>query len=97
MSESGQPLSKLADKYTKYHHIPETNFKVADKVSAIARITEAFSDSKQDQLDGLTVWFEDAWLNIRPSNTEPILRLNAEANSQQRLDSLVAKVTALIT
>jgi phosphomannomutase len=97
ISNSKQPLSKLASAYNKYHHIQETNVEVSDKEATISKIATAFESQKQDRLDGLTVWFDDAWFNVRPSNTEPILRLNAEAKSKNRLDSLVAKVTALLS
>ncbi len=97
LSESKKPLSVLAAEFTKYHHITETNFEVEDKQTIIDAVAKEFSSQKQDTLDGLTVWLDNAWLNIRPSNTEPILRLNAEAKSKQELDSLVAKVTAIIT
>ena len=62
----------------------------------ITRISELFKDNKQDMLDGLTVWFDDAWINIRPSNTEPILRLNIEAKTKDKLNQLVDKVTTHI-
>lgn len=96
LSESGKTLSELAREYTKYFHIDETNFEVADKQAAMDKVAETLADSEQDTLDGLTVWFSDAWVNVRPSNTEPILRLNAEAKTQDRLNLLVAKVTAII-
>lgn len=96
ISDSKQPLSKLASAYNKYHHIQETNVTVSDKRAVIEVIAKEFQAQKQDRLDGLTVWFDDAWFNVRPSNTEPILRLNAEAKSKDRLNSLVAKVTALL-
>lgn len=97
LSDSGKKLSELADVFRKYHHITETNFEVHDKAAVIANVKAAFKDTKQDELDGLTIWLENAWCNIRPSNTEPILRLNAEAKTAADLDSLVAKVTAIIT
>jgi phosphomannomutase len=97
LSDSGQKLSGLAKRFRKYHHIPETNFEVKDKSAVLVALGKTFADQKQDQLDGLTIWFKDAWCNIRPSNTEPILRLNAEARSQGRLDKLVAQITQVIT
>ncbi|MBP7807138.1 phosphomannomutase/phosphoglucomutase [Candidatus Saccharibacteria bacterium] len=97
LSDSGKKLSELADEFRKYHHITETNFTVEDKEKVIAAIKATFADAKQDELDGLTVWLDNAWCNIRPSNTESILRLNAEAKDQATLDNLVAKVTAVIT
>jgi phosphomannomutase len=94
---SGKSLSAIREEYTLYAAIPETNFLVEDKDGAIKRIEEAFPDTKPDNLDGITLDFGDgSWLNVRPSNTESILRLNAEANSQPELDKLVTKVTDLI-
>lgn len=94
---SGMKLSEIREKYTHYAAIPETNFEVEDKAAAIARIKEAFADKKQDTLDGVSVFMEDgSWINVRPSNTEPVLRLNAETHSQEELDTLVNKVVAII-
>lgn len=90
-------LSQIREEYTHYHAIPETNFEVADKAAAISRLQKAFKDGEQSTLDGVTISFTDkSWINVRPSNTEPVLRLNAEAKSQERLDELVAKVIDLI-
>ncbi|MCA9332271.1 phosphomannomutase/phosphoglucomutase [Candidatus Saccharibacteria bacterium] len=96
ISESGQSVSKIAQNYRKYYHIPETNFEVSDKQAVIDKLSKEFSTKKQDMLDGLTVYTENSWFNVRPSNTEPILRLNAEGKDKESLDSLVAKVTAVI-
>lgn len=91
---SGKKLSELRKQYTRMFAIPETNFVVEDKQAAIKRIVELFKDGGQfDYLDGVTVTLGDgSWVNVRPSNTEPVLRLNAEARSQVTLDKLVAKV-----
>ncbi|MGH7196964.1 MAG: phosphomannomutase/phosphoglucomutase [Candidatus Saccharimonadales bacterium] len=97
LAESGKKLSELADEFrTQYVSIPETNFEVADKDAAIAKILAAFTDGEQDTLDGLTVNYESSWFNVRGSNTEPLLRLNAEARTKEELDDLVANVTAVI-
>lgn len=94
----GKKLSELRTYYTKYPSIPETNFEVADKGAVIATLKQTFASATQDELDGLTVEFGDgSWFNVRPSNTEPVLRLNAEAKTEAQLDQLVAKVTKLIT
>ena len=70
---------------------------VDDKDAAIKRISVAFKDNEQDTLDGVTINFADkSWINVRPSNTESVLRLNAEAMTQPELDALVTKVTQLI-
>lgn len=94
---SGKKLSELRDHYTRYATLPETNFNVDDKQAAIDKIGAAFPDAKKDTLDGLTVEVDDQhWFNVRPSNTEPVLRLNAEAPDQAQLDELVSKVKSLL-
>jgi phosphomannomutase len=94
---SGQKLSAIRQKYTRYASIPETNITVSDKEAALQHLAETFKDKSQDTLDGLTVTLNETnWFNVRPSNTEPVLRLNAEAKTQAELDTLVAKVTGLI-
>lgn len=93
----GKKLSEIREEYTHYAAIPETNFEVSDKDAAIQRIAETFKDAEQSTLDGISVFFPDkSWINVRPSNTEPLLRLNAEAKTQAGLDELVAKVKQLI-
>lgn len=98
LSLSGKTLSELAAPYRQaYVQLPETNFEVADKDAVLAKLTESFQDAKTDTLDGLTAQYDTAWFNVRPSNTEPLLRLNAEAKTKQELDDLVNKVTGIIT
>ena len=96
LSQSKKPLSLLHKQYNRYHHIPETNFTVTDKQAVLEALTQKFGTQKQDTLDGLTIWFDDAWCNVRASNTEPILRLNAEAKSKTRLNELVNQITKII-
>ena len=98
LSDSGKKLSALVAPYRKaYVQINETNFEVANKIATLQRLEEAFNGNKIDWLDGLTVNFKDAWFNVRASNTEPLLRLNAEAKTSAELNILVKKVTDLIT
>ena len=95
---SGKKLSALRKQYTAFAAIPETNFTVEDKAGALERLSKAYAGKPQDTLDGLTVDLGNgAWFNVRPSNTEPVMRLNAEAKTKPELDQLVAKVTKLIT
>ncbi|MFZ1484000.1 MAG: hypothetical protein WAS36_03230 [Candidatus Saccharimonadales bacterium] len=95
---SGKKLSELRAQYTRFATIPETNFVVQDKDAAITRLTKLFALEKQSTLDGLTVELADgSWFNVRASNTEPVLRLNAEANHPDALTNLVNKVTSTIT
>jgi len=94
----GKSLSELRKMYTPYCNIPETNFEVADKAGVFERLKQTYPDKDHDELDGLTIEVSDGmWFNVRASNTEPVIRLNAEAKSQGELDQLVAKVTKLIT
>ena len=94
---TGKTLSELRAFYTRYPSINETNFTVNDTVSVLAKIKQAYATDSQDELDGLTVErIDGSWFNVRASNTEPVLRLNAEAKDQVTLNTLVASVTAII-
>jgi phosphomannomutase len=96
ISDSGKKVSELVDEYRLYVMGPEINFEVSDPQGAFARLREAFKDGDQSELDGLTVDYPDKWFNVRASNTEPVMRLNAEAKTQADLDELVAKVKAIL-
>lgn len=98
LSVSGKKLSELARPYREaYLQISETNFEVADKQAIIKKLSETFTNGEQDWLDGLTIRFDDkSWVNVRPSNTEPLIRLNAEAKDQATLDNLVKKAREII-
>jgi phosphomannomutase len=97
LSQSGKTLSELvAPLRAAYLQNPETNFVVTEKDAVIAKLAQSFQDGAQDMLDGLTVNFADSWFNVRPSNTESLLRLNVEAKTREQLDELTAKVRAII-
>jgi phosphomannomutase len=97
LSDSGKKLSELVDEYRRYIMPPEINLHMADDKQAVFdRLKEAFADGKQDELDGLTVWYDDYWFNLRASNTEPVMRLNLEAKTQAQLDDLRAKIQSVI-
>lgn len=96
LADSGMKLSELYDKYDKYPSINETNFVVSDKEAILERIKTDFADGEIDTLDGITVFYPYGWINVRPSNTESILRLNAEANTQEDLDKLVERAKKVI-
>jgi len=96
LSDSGKKLSELVDEYHMYAMGPEVNFEVADTQAVFQRLKAEFADGRQDELDGLTVEYPTMWFNIRASNTEPLMRLNAEAHSQRELDELVTRITKII-
>ena len=97
LSEAGQPLSELRGQYEPYAASGEINFDVGDQQAALQAVEAAFSNGEMDYLDGLTVDLGDRWFNVRPSNTEPKLRLNAEAPDGEAVDELVSEVATIIT
>ena len=96
LSRSGRPLSELLRPYRRYAASGEINTPVEDPQATIELVGEAFRDGRQDRLDGLTVEFDDWWCNVRPSNTEPLLRLNVEARTQELLKAETQEVLAVI-
>lgn len=98
LCEKGQKLSELAAPYRDaYLQIPETNYTVTDKDSILKELEDKFSDNEIDKLDGLTVKLDNnAWFNVRASNTEPLLRLNAEAKTQEELARIVSQASSII-
>ncbi|MDQ3782931.1 MAG: phosphomannomutase/phosphoglucomutase [Actinomycetota bacterium] len=97
MSDDGRPLSQLRERYEPYAQSGEINLVVADAQGAMDQVAAGFPDLTPDRLDGLTLDVGDgSWFNLRPSNTEPLLRLNAEAATTARVDDIVSKVTDLV-
>ena len=90
------PLSELRKPYERYAASGEINTSVGDPDGVIEQVAAHYRDADQDRLDGLTVDLGDWWFNLRPSNTEPLLRLNLEAPDARRCDDHVAEVRALI-
>jgi phosphomannomutase len=97
LTSTGKPLSALVDPLGRYASTGEINLRVRDKQAVIAALGAAFPDGKQDHLDGLTVEYGTWWFNIRPSNTEPVLRLNLEAESRAEAEERKAAVLKAIT
>jgi phosphomannomutase len=97
LSNAGEPLSALRKPFERYAASGELNTKVDDPQAVIERVAGSFAgQGRQNRLDGLTVEFDDWWFNLRPSNTEPLLRLNLEAGTREDCDRRVAEVLALI-
>lgn len=87
VSQQDKPLSEAMRLYReKYSHSGEINSKVADVRAALARIKEKYADANISDLDGLSIEYPDFWFNVRGSNTEPLIRLNLEATSQQLME-----------
>jgi phosphomannomutase len=96
LSKSGVPLSELRRPFERYAASGEINTRVSDPHAVIEQVAAAFPDAHQDRLDGLTVELDDWWFNLRPSNTEPLLRLNVEATDAPTCDARAARVLALL-
>jgi phosphomannomutase len=97
ISKAGVPLSSLRKPFDRYAASGEINTTVSDADAVIERVAAAYPDTTQDRVDGLTVDAGDWWFNLRPSNTEPLLRLNLEARDPEACAAHVAEVQALIT
>jgi phosphomannomutase len=99
LGEQQGPLSGLLSSYTRYVASGEINSEVSDQAGTTARVREAFEGREgvtTDELDGLTVGGDDWWFNLRPSNTEPLLRLNAEASDEQTMRKIRDEVLAIV-
>lgn len=97
LTNSGKKLSELVNEYRHYSMIPEQNFETTKpKEQIFDALAITFPDGKSDTLDGLTIEYPEYWFNLRASNTEPVMRLNAEANTDEALTELVKKVTSII-
>lgn len=99
LGEKEQSLDQLMDEYERYVASGEINSTVADQAAATAAVVEAFSERAQDidNLDGVTIDLgENTWFNVRASNTEPLLRLNVEAPTQEKVEEVVAEVLGII-
>ncbi len=98
LSKSGQPLSELLAPYQRYADSGEINTEVADPAATVAAIADAerAAGAAVDLLDGLTVEHDAWWYNVRPSNTEPLLRLNVEARTPAACAAHAKEVQDLI-
>jgi phosphomannomutase len=99
LAETDRPLSELLAEFSRYVETGEINSTVSDPAAVLAEIEKAYAGRdgvSVDHLDGLTLLHQDWWFNVRPSNTEPLLRLNAEAADRASLDALREDVLAII-
>jgi phosphomannomutase len=96
LSLADQPLSELRRPFERYVDSGEINTRVAHPPAVIERVAAAYRGAQQDRLDGLTVDLGDWWFNLRPSNTEPLLRLNLEADDAVSCEAHTAEVLALV-
>lgn len=93
---SKKPISQLIKPYQQYFHSGEINFKVKNKGAAMNKLKNRYSDGQILEIDGLRVDYDDWWFLVRPSNTEPVLRLVLEAKTKELMEKNKKELTALI-
>jgi phosphomannomutase len=96
LSLANAPLSTVLEPFRRYRASGEINSRVDDQLGTIERIAAGYASGRLDRTDGLTVEFADWWFNVRPSNTEPLLRLNVEARTEELLKDKTEEVLSLI-
>jgi phosphomannomutase len=99
LGSQAKPLSQVLAEYSRYFASGEINSTVADQAATTAQVKAVYADRpgvSTDELDGLTVSAPTWWFNLRPSNTEPLLRLNAEADTQAAMAALRDEVLGLV-
>jgi phosphomannomutase len=95
-SEANRPVSEVIAPIDKRFRSGEVNSRVDDIPGKLNEIRERFKDASVDQLDGITIAYPDWWMNVRPSNTEPLLRLNVEGDSKELMEFHRDEALALI-
>jgi phosphomannomutase len=90
------PLSDLISPLQTYYATGEINIRVKNKDAVFAALEEKYRDARQDHLDGLSIDYDSWWFNLRASNTEPLMRLNLEANEQTTEEERTNDVLSII-
>ncbi|MBN1125717.1 MAG: phosphomannomutase/phosphoglucomutase [Sedimentisphaerales bacterium] len=93
MSETDRTVGELVAPLKRYYATGEVNFEVDNKEAVMRDLVRKYSQGRYDDLDGVTIQFRDWWFNVRPSNTEPLLRLNVEANDPRLLREVFKELT----
>jgi phosphomannomutase len=96
LRQTGKPLSELIKPLQRYSKSPEINFEVADKQGKMDELAKRYSDAEIDYLDGITISYPDWWANVRPSNTEPFLRLVLETRTPEELERRKAELFEIL-
>ena len=92
VDEKDKSLSELIQPLRRYYNSGEINFKVENKQGKMEELARRYSEGQIDYLDGITVGFKEWWFNCRPSNTEPLLRLNIEAKTKELLAEKLTEI-----
>jgi len=98
LAREQKPLDELAMPYRMRSQSGELNYKVADTQKALAGLKSAFADAEKfSEIDGLSIFYKNWWCNIRPSNTEPFLRVNIEAETKEKLTEMKEKIEMILS
>ncbi len=97
MASTGKKLSELVARVCRYAHSGEINFEINDAPRLFDTVTQKYADGKLNTLDGVKISYPDWWFSLRASNTEPLVRLNLEADTQKLMEEKKREVIALIT
>ena len=93
ISEANASISELISPLRRYYNSGEMNFTVENKQAKMDELARRYGDGQIDHLDGVTIGYKEWWFNCRPSNTEPLLRLNVEAKTKELLDGKLSEIT----
>jgi phosphomannomutase len=96
LAEQEGSLSELMAEFSRYAASGEINSRVDDQNAVLEKVAATYADHEVDRLDGLTVTADDWWFNVRPSNTEPLLRLNVEGDDEATMARVRDEVLSLI-
>jgi phosphomannomutase len=96
LNETGKTMSELTADLKRYYHSGEINSEVKDPQKVFSELKNKYNDGKLNELDGVRIDFDDWWFNVRASNTEPKIRLNLEAKSQDLMEEKVKEVLDII-
>jgi len=97
LARTGKPLSELIQPFRTYFSTGEINFEVADKLTILKNIETRYADARTiSHLDGVSIEYDNWWCNVRPSNTENLLRLNLEAKTATLRDEKLAEIKSII-
>jgi len=96
LSIENRPLHEMVKEIDPYFRSGEINSRVSSISEKIKQVSEVFQSGQQNTLDGLTITYDDFWFNLRPSNTEPLLRLNVEARSKETLELKTKQLLKII-
>ncbi|MFH0840786.1 MAG: phosphomannomutase/phosphoglucomutase [bacterium] len=96
LSEKNLSFSQYIRQFQKYYHSGEINTKILNPEAKLQEIKEKYADGELNELDGVSITYDDYWFNVRPSNTEPLLRFTLEANSREIMEKKTDEILRVI-